>query len=132
LAEINTAEKFAKCLDRNDFEGAREFLDEGCQYHDAEGTREGADEILKMYEANYKKGAAVLDEIRFESKVEETSPQTACVHYFDYIRKGELQHRYKCDQALELKDGKIVRITHLELPGEKELLKEFYTRVGIN
>ena len=122
---------FARCLDNNDFSGARQYLATDCKYLYEDVELRGPNAILASYEGNYLSAKDFLDEIIFESEVEPLEENSVKVHYLDRLRKGDHWHEHRCQQELHFLDGKISRIGHIDLAGEKEKLNAFFQRVGI-
>ena len=88
--------------------------------------------ILESYAASSRWGRGRLDEVLFESEIEPAEGTDVGVVFTDILRKGELRHVHRCRQVFTVgARGKISNITHHDLPGEPERLKEFFRRCGI-
>ena len=86
---------------------------------------------MASYRSNYENGAKELDEIIFMPEVKPIGALFFRLCYAGRIRKGDVWHEHRCEQIVEFEDGKIVRIEHLDLPGEAESLHAFYQKAGL-
>jgi hypothetical protein len=123
---LSLASRFAALLDRDQFAAARHLMAPRCSYRFRGGTVVGADKIVDMYRTNSVKGRRVLDELRFESKVEGVRGGSVSILYIDYLRKGRHTHAHRCRQFLRISKGKIVAIRHSDLRGEAKALRAFF------
>ncbi len=121
-------DRLAHLLDADDFSAARALLADDCVYETGSETLRGPDEILASYAGASARARRTFDEVRYESEVESVAGATACVTFTDYLLKaGHRWHRYRCRQELTVgADGRIVRIVHRELPGERQALQAFF------
>jgi hypothetical protein len=129
---LAVAERFAQALDGEDYAAARLCLAPDCEYSIRGVVHRGADAILAAYREAGEWGAAQLDGVRFESSVRAGDGGGAIVAFVDHLecRGEELTHR--CEQRLAFDEvGRIRRIEHVDLPGEREALEGFFARVGI-
>ena len=71
--------------------------------------------------------------MRYASEIGPPVGATVPVTFTDYLLKaGGRWHRYRCRQEFTVGDaGRIVRITHHELPGEREGLDAYFSECGI-
>lgn len=120
------AVRFASLMDISNFDEASKLLADDCLYHYFEGTYVGREHIMNVYRVNEKQAAQILDEIVYTSDVEELSHNSFKVHFIDRIRIGDNWHKHHCYQLLTFSNDQIVRIEHEEIPGEKEVLVEFF------
>jgi SnoaL-like protein len=125
--------RLAKALDADDFHAARRLLDDACAYDGRTGTLTGPDAIIQSYADASAWGRRMFDEIRYESEVGAAAGATVPVTFVDYLLKaGGRWHRYSCRQEFTVgPGGRIVRITHHELPGEREGLEAYFRECGI-
>ncbi|MGH7730298.1 MAG: DUF4440 domain-containing protein [Candidatus Eiseniibacteriota bacterium] len=125
--------RLAKALDADDFAGARACLDDACVYVGRDHTWRGPDAIMGSYAEASAWGHRTFDEVRYESEVGPGTGPTVSVTFVDYLLKaGRRWHRYRCRQEFMVgAQGRIVRITHHELPGEREGLEGYFRECGI-
>ena len=128
---LRRAQRFAALLDRNEFAAAGEFLLPDCRYLFRGQEITGREAILKSYRDNYESGKSILDEILFSSEVIAVGAAKAKICYLDKIRKGSEWLEHRCEQDLDFTGELISLVTHVDLPGEAERLKEFYAKAGI-
>jgi hypothetical protein len=126
-----TAGRFANALDRCDFGEATGYLAEDCQYRIAEQTIVGPQAIMASYRESAEWGSRTLEQVIYASEVEERH-EGVSVLYIDRIIQHGQAHEYRCRQHLTFNAaGKVARIVHEELPGEREKLNEFFARHGV-
>lgn len=122
----------ARALDQDDYDTARKCLEDDCIYETGEETITGADAIIYSYRASSDWGHEVLDEVIFESEVEETTGDSVTVKYIDILFKDHKTHRHECRQTYIVGPGdKVLFIEHHDLPGENESLFAFFDKCGI-
>ena len=118
-------------MDNSRFTEAQAMLHPDCVYKMRTKTYRGPEAIIKTYEDNYQAGIKKLDEIVYSSTVVPISPSRFRLKYADKIRKGEAWHEYKCEQVIKLRDGLVLEIQHIDLPGQDEALQFFYKTNGV-
>ena len=120
-------------LDADDFPAARAFLAGDCVYETGSETRQGPDAILASCAAASAWARRAFDDVRYASEVGPASGATAAVTFTDYLLKaGGRWHRHRCRQEFTVgAGGRIVRIVHRELPGEREALEAYFRECGI-
>jgi hypothetical protein len=120
--------RLARALDADDFAAARACLDDDCVYVGRADTWQGPESIIASYAEASAWGHRTFDEVRYESEVGPAEGATVPVTFTDYLLKaGGRWHRYRCRQAFTVgASGRIVRITHHELPGEREGLERYF------
>ena len=125
--------RLARALDADDFAGARECLDEACIYMGRDDVWRGPEAIVGSYADASAWARRTFDEVRYASEVGPASGATVPVTFIDYLLKaGARWHRYRCRQEFTVgPGGRIVRITHHELPGEREGLTAYFRECGI-
>jgi hypothetical protein len=128
---LSLAKKFAALLDRDRFAAARRLMATRCRYRFRGDTVVGVERIVDMYRANSVKGRRILDELRFESKVEGVRGGAVSVLYTDDLRKGRHAHAHRCRQFLRISNDMIVAIRHSDLRGEAKALRAFFKTAGI-
>ncbi len=135
MSEINyklIAQRFAGALDRNDFSEARRCLSPECRYQIGGDELLGQEVILASYSDSAKWAEQPLDKVIYESEVHGGDAENMEVLFTDRIIHKGLTHEYRCRQRLSMNGaGKIIRIVHEELPGERERLNAFLESCGI-
>ena len=132
MEQLSIVERFAQALDEDDFDTARSFVAEDCTYLQGEDELIGPDAIIASYQGNSEWARENLDELRYESSVRDLGDGLFEVHYADHSYHKQQRHTFRCAQRIALNaEGKIARIIHFELPGQREALNDFFTRVGI-
>ena len=123
----------ARALDADDFPAARAFLTEDCVYETGHETLRGPAAILASYAAASAWARRAFDEVRYASEVGSASGATAAVTFTDYLLKaGGRWYRHRCRQEFTVgAGGRIVRIVHQELSGEREALDAYFMECGI-
>lgn len=125
--------RLAEALDADDFAAARTLLEDDCVYVGATGTFEGPEAIIGSYAEASAWARRTLDDVRYESETGPADGATVPVTYTDYLLKaGGRWHRYRCRQDVTVGvGGRIARIVHRELPGEREALDAYFRESGI-
>ena len=92
----------------------------------------GATAIVSSYREASAWAKDHLDSIQYASRVEDANESRAAVIFIDHITHQGRCHSYQCQQLLSVgANGEIVRIQHVELPGQREALNAFFATVGI-
>jgi ketosteroid isomerase-like protein len=126
------ARSFARALDADDYEGIRPLLAASCVYETGKGTLTGPDAVIASYRENGQLARERFDGVAYESAVVEAGPSSATVEFTDHLTARGEHFTYRCRQRLRFDDtGRIVAITHVELPGERERLQAFCVRQGV-
>lgn len=128
---LSLGTKFAALLDRDRFAAARRLMAPRCSYRFRGNTVVGASKIVDMYRASSVKGRKLLDELRYESKVEGVKRGAVSILYIDHLRKGHHTHAHRCRQFLRISHGKIIAIRHSDLRLEAKTLREFFKAAGV-
>jgi limonene-1,2-epoxide hydrolase len=125
--------QLALALDRDDFPAAAACLAPDCEYETGRETLHGPAAIIASYAAASAWARRALDDVRYESAVEPARGNVVPVRFTDYLMKaGGRWHRHRCVQEFEVgAAGLIVRIVHVELPGEREALDAYFLALGI-
>ena len=132
-AVADAALRFARALDREDYDAAAACIHPECAYVVAGACHRGPDAIVSSYREAGVWGAANLDAVEFESSVRLEADRRAVVTFVDHLRRRGEGWTYRCEQVLDFdEDGLIRRIEHRELPGEAEALRAFFERVGVD
>ena len=127
------AAAFAQALDRDDFDAARALLAESCEYDTGEGLVRGADAVLAPYRETSERCRRTFDEIVYASEVESAEGGRATILFIDRIRHRGLRHAFRCRQVIEVDErGRVARIEHREIDGEREKLEAFFRAAGVD
>ena len=127
------AEQFGYLLDNDRFEELQRWIAEDCSYDIGSKILLGPLEIAEFYKANMEDGRKKFDELEWgKAVIEEIDDETFDVCFSDFLKHKGIEHRYKCKQRLTVNDdAKVLKIEHLEYPGEKEALIAFKKQVGL-
>ena len=123
----------ARALDADDLAAARTLLADDCVYEAGSGTHRGPEAIVASYGEASARARRAFDEVRYASEVGPAAGATVTVTFTDYLLKaGGRWHRYRCRQVFTVgAAGRIVRIVHREIPGEREALEAYFRECGI-
>lgn len=132
-AALAVVTRLAHALDADDYTGARACLDDDCVYVGLDETWRGSEAIVGSYADASAWAHRTFDEVRYASEVGTAAGATVPVTFTDYLLKaGRRWHRYRCRQEFTVGSaGRIVRIVHRELPGEREELDAYFRECGI-
>ncbi len=124
--------RFARALDEEDYDAASALLDAACVY-DIRGERHcGPDAIIASYRSAGEWVRETFDAVAYESAVRLESDPEFVIEFADLLTHAGVHHRHECEQRVRVDgDRKIVRIEHIDLPGETERLSAYLTRVGV-
>ena len=126
-----TADAFRFALDANDFAAVRALLSDGCIYAIRDETHAGPDAIIESYRAANESAHATFDRVVYGSSVHGVGDGEATIEFIDDLVMHSREHRHLCRQRIEIDgDGLITRIEHIDLPGERERLKDFLNAAG--
>lgn len=130
---VATVSRLARALDADDFAAARACLSEDCVYETPDGTKRGPAAIVASYAEASTRAQRTFDEVRYASELGEPVGRTVPVVFTDYVlRAGGRWHRHRCRQEFTVgANGAVVRITHHELPGERERLDAYLRECGL-
>ena len=128
---LDVAGRFAAALDTEDYSAARALIAESCIYRINDATLIGRDAIISSYRANAASATQRFDSVDYRSHVEATGSSTAVIKYTDRLRLGDDFHEFRCRQHVQIgAAGLIEQITHEELPGERQRLEAFESRLA--
>lgn len=128
---LTTAERFASALDREDYAAAEACLAPDCEYHIRGMVHAGPAAILASYRAAGEGAAARFDSVRYESSVRPAPDGGAVIGFVDHLERRGERHTHRCEQRLSFDaSGRIRRIEHVDLPGEREALAAFLAGAG--
>lgn len=132
MSHLAAATAFALALDRDDFAAARSILHPNCVYLIRGKSLTGADAILASYQSATEDAHAKFDDVKYASNVSMQSENVALIEFSDILTHKGWTHHHKCHQQLTLDSaGAIIEIKHIDLPGERESLQTYLTKVGL-
>jgi len=101
---LEAAKRFATALDDEDYAALEMLLADECRYDSPRGMLLGADVVI----------------------------DTAVVTFLDKFEHAGNRHTYSCEQLLHIDtSGRICRIVHIEIPGEREAVDAFLDSIGV-
>ncbi|QEG01443.1 hypothetical protein Mal15_55190 [Stieleria maiorica] len=119
------ADQFAQALDREKYAVAESLISDRCEYHCRGSVYHGPAEIVASYQGNGDV-AKQFDAVEYESTVERELNGQIRVRFVDHLTHRGQRLTFRCEQVVEIGErGKIVRIEHIDLPGQTEALAEF-------
>lgn len=131
LDPLTVAKDFATALDRCDFAKAALYLSPDCHYQARSEELIGPDAIVASYRDSAEWASLTLEQVIYESEVQKDGDDLS-VLYTDHIMHQGQTHEYRSRQHLTINgEGKVIRIVHEELPGEREKLHGFFVRCGV-
>jgi hypothetical protein len=120
------ARRFASLLDGDDLARLAPLLAATCTYDTGQELLVGPEAIIASYRGASDRAREQFDDMRFESELIAADDHSAVVLFRDLITLRGRTHVHVCHQRVEFApDGKVVRIEHRELPGERERLEAF-------
>ena len=129
---IDLARELATALDREDYIAVTGLLSPRCAYRIRSSVFTGPEAIIDSYRTNGAWAAEALDSIEYESRVEPVAAGGALITFVDKIRHRGEEHVHMCQQAVGVDEsGLIGSIEHRDLPGEREALESFFSRMGV-
>lgn len=128
---VKIVRRFAEALDHEDYALARELLAEECVYRIRGEEHAGPEAIISSYQGNGDEAARSFDSIAYRSAVRPEGAGSATIEFVDEIQHRGLSLTHRCEQRVAINDvGKIVRIDHADLPGERSRLESFRKSCG--
>lgn len=129
---IALAERFAQALDEEDYTSAAALIASTCVYTTGEETHRGPAAIIASYRSHGNWAAQHLEQVRYESRVRAGERGGVVVTFVDHVEHAGHAHTYQCEQHLSFDEQALISaIQHVELPGEREGLQEFFVAVGL-
>jgi hypothetical protein len=125
------ARRFA-ALDGDDYESVAELLANDCQYVTAKGTLIGPAAIIESYRNASIWAKSHIECVRYESTLGKSDPDTIIITFISHLEHNGCTHTYSCQQMVKVnEDGLVCRITHQEIPGQREAADTFLQEVGV-
>ncbi len=122
---LQTVQRFARALDQEDYVVAASFLSDDCEYRCRGELYQGPSAIMASYQGNGT-AAKSFEAVEYESDVFAVSPGAFRIRFTDHLTHAGCRLTFRCDQRIEVNHrGEIVRIEHMDLPGQMEALAAF-------
>jgi len=128
---LETVKRFASALDNEDYATAESLLSDVCEYVCRGQLHRGPAAIIESYR-KHGDSAKTFDSIQYESRAVREAAREFRIEFIDHITQAGRQFSFRCEQLIEVDDlGRIVRIAHVDLPGQVEALNEFKRSLSI-
>ena len=125
-SSLKNVEALAKALDAEDYDLAGTFLSEDCVYEIRGEVIVGKKKIIASYHENGEAGRKRFDTVAYESKVTALDSTLVRIDYTDIVTRSGDTHVHRCAQEASCGEGGMVlKLVHLDLPGEREALEAF-------
>jgi hypothetical protein len=129
---VRAARRFAEAPDHEDDHRAAALLAPGCTYRIRGDELSGPGPIVASYKGNGDEAAERFDQIAYRSAVRPGHAGTATIEFADNISHAGRTLTHRCEQRISVDDaGRIARIEHIDLPGERERLCAFKAACGL-
>lgn len=129
---VEAALRFAAALDAGDWKAAESCLARDCEYLFRGDATRGAEMIIGMYRTIGEWVDETFESVRYESSVEAEGPDRARIAFRDLLDHRGHHLDFRCDQVITVGAGEtIVRIEHIDLPGEPEKVERFNRAWGV-
>ncbi|HKQ57523.1 MAG TPA: nuclear transport factor 2 family protein [Candidatus Eisenbacteria bacterium] len=126
------AAALARALDADDFATVRSLLADGCVYETGREVHRGPEAIVGSYAGASAWARRAFDEVRYASEIAPATGAEVTVTFTDYLLKaGGRWHRHRCRQTFTVSGGRVARIVHHEIEGEREALDAYFRECGI-
>jgi len=126
------AKRYAKALDEDDFESARVYLAQNCQYSVGGKEVNGPEAIIQSFREGSDKAKRIFDQVDYGSEILRVDGNSVTIQFTDLIQIKGQSLVYSSKQHLKFgEDGLIIRIEHEEIPGELETLQTLLKRLGV-
>jgi hypothetical protein len=128
----SVATSFAFALDTDNYEALADLLSADCEYVAKSAVFHGSAAIIASYRDASTWAKARIHSVTYESSVRVVNDENALVTFIDHLEDSGSTHSYCCEQSLTIgPDGKICRIVHLEIPGQREAVDSFLLQIGV-
>jgi hypothetical protein len=128
---LDTARRFARALDAEDYDGVATCLSWTCEYSIHDRILRGGPAIIASYREASTWAASIIESVQYETEVR-SAPTGAVITFLDHLAHHGHTLTHRCEQHLEFDEaGRIYRILHVDLPGEREALAAFFKTLGI-
>ena len=128
----SVATSFAFALDPDNYEALADLLSADCEYVAKSAVFHGSAAIIASYRDASTWAKARIDSVTYESSVRVENNENALVTFVDHLEHSGSRHSYCCGQSIVMgPDGKICRIVHIEIPGQREAVDSFLLQIGV-
>jgi hypothetical protein len=128
----SVATSFAFALDTDNYEALADLLSADCEYVAKSAVIHGSAAIIASYRDASAWAKARIDSVTYESSVRVENEENALVTFIDHLEHTGFGHSYCCEQSIAIDPaGKICRIVHLEIPGQREAVDSFLLQIGV-
>jgi len=128
----SVATSFAFALDSDNYEALADLLSADCEYVAKSAVFHGSAAIIASYRDASTWAKARIDSVTYESSVRVENNENALVTFVDHLEHSGSRHSYCCGQSIVMgPDGKICRIVHIEIPGQREAVDSFLLQIGV-
>lgn len=121
--------EFASSLDAEDYPLTESYLADNCVYESPTGDLTGT-AIIDSYKGSGDIARKRFDSIVYRHEIKPLSEGWYQVTFIDELFSGRGSHVFRCNQQVRVENGRIVRIIHQEIPGERERLDAFTQCLG--
>lgn len=129
---VRAALRFAAALDKGDWRAAESCLARDCEYLFRRDVTRGAEKIIGMYRTIGEWVEETFASVRYESSVEAEGPDRARIAFRDLLDHRGHHLDFRCEQVITVGAGEtVVRIEHIDLPGEPEKVERFNRACGV-
>ena len=121
---------FAAALDAENYQSALSYLAEHCVYDSPTGALTGSTSVVDSYKGNGNEARDRFDFIVYRHEVIPLDDGWFQITFVDELYHRKRSHVFRCNQRVCIDKGKIVRIIHEEIPGQRDRLNEFMQSFG--
>ncbi len=127
---LNVAKHFAKALDNENYKIAKGLISNRCEYAFRDQIYCGPSKIIELYQIAGDSANNDFNSIEYESQVTPLEDDKALISFIDHFIYKTEKCTYKCQQVIEVDNlGLIIKIRHIDLPGQRQILEDFIARV---
>ncbi len=126
------AQSFADALDTNDFRRAARLVAPDCVYEIHGRKFTGPDLIMAEYHKSATALHGTFQNVERENRLTELDSGQATLLFASHLgHKGQSHTFRSCQHLIFGRDGRIRRITHVDLEGEDEKLTQWLSVIGL-
>jgi hypothetical protein len=116
---------FASSLDAEDYQSTLSYLADHCIYESPTGELTGPAAILGSYKASGDVARGRFDSVVYRHEITPLGEGWYRIAFIDELFSGRRSHVFRCNQRVRIDKGKIVRIIHEKIPGQRDRLNTF-------
>jgi len=125
MSPLDLVSRFASALDAEDYPSAQSCLAELCVYESPEGDATGPAAIVESYKGNGDIARERFDTITYRHEAVPLGEGWYQITFIDELAAAGRAHVFRCRQRLHVDGGRIARIVHEEIPGERAARNAF-------